>query len=304
MATMKITVDELKYRKAIYTKAAKNLREIIAVVKKAGNSIGNDRMFAEARNSLRKLAENMDRRATVLEALAEALVYSADTYKGAQTHSVSQISDYRAHKTDFYGKAVHVSAAAGGAAAAVAGGSTTPTGSAGTVSTGQATQTAASTYSPSTGGGAAETASAGLAGAQSSSAGTSAENTTVNVTNIVYNNTENVVINTPAGDIDAAASVSAEIPSVGEVAADIPSGAEGSGAGANIGMFAAGVAAAAGAAGAAFGIGKVVKKKQAGGNSIDSELEEAKRKLKAIEDEENELRASMAQNEIEENEEI
>ena len=83
MASMMITVDELKYKKTIYSKAAKNLRDVIAVVKKASNSIGNDRMFNEARANLKKLAEILDRRATVLEALAEALVYSTDTYKSA-----------------------------------------------------------------------------------------------------------------------------------------------------------------------------------------------------------------------------
>lgn len=300
MATMKITVDELRYKKAIYTKAAKNLREVIAVVKKASNSIGNDRMFAEARQSLHKLAENMDRRATVLEALADALVYSADTYKGAQTHSVSQISDYRAHKTDFYGKAVHVSAA-GGAAAAMAGGTSAAAASVGggsgagssagsapaataTASTGAGTQ--AHAYSA-----AAKTVAATSNGA-APAAGTEG-NTTINVTN-VYNNTETVVVNASSGGVEAPAAVN--MSSVGSSPAPAASVAGSSSSG--IGMFAAGAAAAVGAAGVAFGTSEIIKnKKNSPDKKVDNELEAAKKKLQAIEDEQDVLRASIAESE-------
>jgi len=331
MASMMITVDELRFKKAVYSKAAKNLREVIAVVKKAKNSIGNDRMFAEARQSLAKLAELLDRRATVLEALAEALVYSADTYKGAQTHSVSQISDYRAHKTDFYGKPVHVSgASSSGAAAAAAGGSaaaaasssgsttTSYSGSSGSTSASSAPAASAQTASTSATSASSGTVAENTVSSTSTESGMAGvgsytENTTVNITNntVVYNNTENIIVEgADAGFAGAGAGIAAETVSM----AGRPSG---SGIGTEpitvnvvesgtsaAGMFAAGAATAAGIGSVALGANKLLKnKKETSGTKsglkgetspIDGQLEEAKRKLQEIADKQEELRASIA----------
>ena len=302
MASMKITVDELRFKKTIYSKAAKNLRDVITVVKKAKSSIGNDRMFNEARQSLGKLAELLDRRATVLEALAEALVYSTDTYKSAQTHSVSQISEYKAHKTDFYGNPVHVSgsavsgAVAGGVAASV---SSAPSG---------VSQTAASSGSAGTGTGASYTGTpsantttatqgtaAGIsAGSNSESMQSSSENyseqytdnSSINITDnsVVNNITENVFV---SGEDFASESITDTV-SVAETSASAPvSGVSGTSDNSGVSgaaMFGAGIASAAAAGAAAFGVSKIIKKKKED-NSLDHQIEEAKKKLQAIEDE-------------------
>lgn len=320
MASMKITVDELRYRKTIYAKAAKNLREVIDVVKKAKNSIGNDRMFNETRQSLGKLAENMERRATVLEALAEALTYSADAYKGAQKHSVSVISDFRSHKTDFYGNPVHVSAAAGGAA--------------GAVSASARSQAVSHTeYSAGAYGGVSDVSSSASArnavysGNDSEPAGIGAfdevergapidgpegtpvnisesfsENNTVinNITNntIVYK-TENYIVNEVSSETadvsgavasEAAQSVAAD--STADVSGPIPAADESSGS-SGAAMFGAGMATAAAAGGAAFEVSKLLKKKPKE-QPVDTRLEDAKKKLKEIEEEQDMLKASLS----------
>ncbi|MBR4345035.1 MAG: hypothetical protein IKP88_20410 [Lachnospiraceae bacterium] len=308
MASIKITVDELRFKKTIYSKAAKNLRDVIAVVKKARSSIGNDRMFNEARQSLGKLAELLDRRATVLEALAEALIYSTDTYKTAQTHSVSQISEYKAHKKDFYGNPVHVSgaaAAAGGVAAAASSGTSHTSASSGVTSSGTSQPAGASSSSGSTG----STASGGTQNtpvnvdvqnsvqssaadvAPTASAQTMSENytdnSTVNITNntVVNNITENVYIQ----EADSAASgISAETVSATNTVASAPmpsaSGSTESTGVNGAAMFGAGIAAAAVSGAATFGVSKVLKKKKED-NSLDHRIEEAKKKLQAIEEE-------------------
>lgn len=335
MASMRITVDELRFKKAIYSKAAKNLREVIATVKKAANSIGNDRMFAEARSSLRKLAENMERRAAVLEALAEALVYSADTYKGAQTHSVSKISEYRAHKTDFYGNPVHVSGAAGGAAAAagtVAAANTVSSGTAATTtasSSGSGASSGTYTQAASAGsGGAAAVHTTAQTGTASAGAGTGAstessvmnstapsesytenftDNSTVNITNntVVNNITETVIVNGAADSgvmENAGAGFAAETASFrgpsAVSAADVAGAVESSSA-SGAGMFAAGAATAAGLGAAAFGAAKIIDKKlkpEKKEDSLDSQLEKAKKRLQAIENQQDELKAAINEN--------
>ena len=301
MASMMITVDELKYKKTIYSKAAKNLRDVIAVVKKASNSIGNDRMFNEARANLKKLAEILDRRATVLEALAEALVYSTDTYKSAQKHSVSQISEYKAHKTDFYGRPVHVSGAS------VSGDASTSTSTA-------APQTVtssdnSSSYSGSTGNNT-------VTSEQSTSSSTVSENhtenytdnSTINITNntVVNNTTENIFVSEADTDVPGVTTdtVSVEGPSVTAAPSAAPSADPGitgasDGDGINAAAALGGLAAAAGAGAIAFGASKIHKKK-AEDNSLDLKIEEAKKKLQAIEAEQDGLRSSMEENEEDE----
>ncbi len=303
MASMMITVDELKYKKTIYSKAAKNLRDVIAVVKKASNSIGNDRMFNEARTNLKKLAEILDRRATVLEALAEALVYSTDTYKSAQKHSVSQISEYKAHKTDFYGRPVHVSgAAASGVAAA--------TGS--TAASASTSASSGSVQSPSSSGSSGNVSSGSTGSVSSvdtqSNSSTSSEsytdNSTVNITNntVINDVTENIFVSESdsAASGIAAETVSGEGSAVNVTPSAEPevSTADGDGIGVAA-MLGGGIAAAAGVGAVAFGASKIIKKK-AEDNSIDHKLEEAKKKLQAIEDEQDELRSSIEENEEDE----
>ncbi len=316
MVPTKITVDELKFRKTIYSKAAKNLRDVIATVKKARNSIGNDRMFAEARNSLGKLAENMERRAAVLEALAEALVYSTDTYKGAQTRAVTSISDYKAHKTDFYGKPVHVSgAAAGGAAAAAAGGAVSAgahtvsggsapaagssagttsasTGSAGNVSSGSGSASTAPSDSVTTsaGSGSAHSASDSVAPAED-----------VKPAVVPAGRTEQTVSGSVAPE--AAASAPATVDTTGAAATEAPAeqGSIENAGMSSAAMFGAGFAAAAAAGGAAAGAAKI-KKNADRKKSVDYQIETAKAKLQAIEDEQKRIKASQAEEDNEEQE--
>ena len=324
MASMMVTVDELRFKKTIYSKAAKNLREVVAVVKKASTSLGNDRMFNEARASLKKLSENLERRANVLEALAEALVYSTDTYKSAQTHSVSQISEYKAHKTDFYGKPVHVSgaaAAAGGVAASAASGSSSgasqtvassgSSGSAGNVSSGSsssnvtinnnsASTTAGSgTQAPEAQNAAVQTASS--APSEAANINYSEDNSTINITNntVINNITENVYINEVAAEVPETAAETITTAETAAVSAPAPSGVSGAAESSGVSgavMFGAGVAAAAAAGAAAFGTSKILKKREEN-NSIDHQIEEARKKLQAIENEQNELKTSLSETE-------
>ena len=329
MASMMITVDELRFKKTIYSKAAKNLREVIAVVKKASTSLGNDRMFNEARASLKKLSENLERRANVLEALAEALVYSTDTYKSAQTHSVSQISEYKAHKTDFYGKPVHVSGAAASGAAAAAGGvaasaasgsssgasqtvaSSGSSGSAGNVSSGSsssnvtinnnsASTTAGSgTQAPEAQNAAVQTASS--APSEAANINYSEDNSTINITNntVINNITENVYVNEVAAEVPETAAETITAAETAAVSAPAPSGVSGAAESSGVSgavMFGAGVAAAAAAGAAAFGTSKILKKREEN-NSIDHQIEEARKKLQAIENEQNELKTSLSETE-------
>ena len=303
MASMMITVDELKYKKTIYSKAAKNLRDVIAVVKKASNSIGNDRMFNEARANLKKLAEILDRRATVLEALAEALVYSTDTYKSAQKHSVSQISEYKAHKTDFYGRPVHVSgAAASGAAAATgsAAASASTSASSGSVQSPSSSGSSGNVSSGSTG----SVSSVDTQSTSSTSSESYTDNSTVNITNntVINDVTENIFVSESdsAASGIAAETVSGEGSAVNVTPSAEPevSTADDDGIGVAA-MLGGGIAAAAGVGAVAFGASKIIKKK-AEDNSIDHKLEEAKKKLQAIEDEQDELRSSIEENEEDE----
>ena len=307
MASMMITVDELKYKKTIYSKAAKNLRDVIAVVKKASNSIGNDRMFNEARANLKKLAEILDRRATVLEALAEALVYSTDTYKSAQKHSVSQISEYKAHKTDFYGRPVHVSgAAASGAAAATgsAAASASTSASSGSVQSPSSSGSSGNVSSGSTG----SVSSVDTQSTSSTSSESYTDNSTVNITNntVINDVTENIFVSESdsAASGIAAETVSGEGSAVNVTPSAEPevSTADGDGGISVAAMLGGGIAAAAGVGAAAFGASKIIKKK-AEDNSIDHKLEEAKKKLQAIEDEQDELRSSIEENEEDEGKE-
>ena len=120
MATVKISVKALASEKAVFSSAAGNIREVIETLNNAQRSIGNDRMFDEARRSLSKLSELLEKRARALEALSDALGSASESYGNAQAQGVRVVSGFRAHKTDFYGNPVHVSAASGAAAVGTA----------------------------------------------------------------------------------------------------------------------------------------------------------------------------------------
>lgn len=126
MATVKISVKALASEKTVFSSAAKNTRDVIETLNNAQRSIGNDRMFDEAKRSLSKLSELLDKRARALEALSDALGSASESYGNAQSQGVRVVSGFKAHKTDFYGNPVHVSAAAGMAAAGAAAYSTAP----------------------------------------------------------------------------------------------------------------------------------------------------------------------------------
>ena len=309
MASIKIAVTELSAKKATYTKAARNLREIMQTINKARTSIGNDRMFDRAKESMKKLVDLLDRRAFELEALAQVMGTSADSYNNAQTHVVSVVSDYKAHKQDFYGNPVHVSGAAGGAAGAAA----------------AATASSASVPSGSSAsaGGAAGSGTSYTTSSTSSSAGTGAaggaagESTVVNSyseTNTVNNYTQNNIYVSSSDAAGAAPAAAADViqTSAGSVAAAAPAAAAGvaaaagSAAASGSGLGAAAIGIGIGAAATAAGIGaagiissKKKEKKENGASSansdIDKKLAEARKKLNALENEEETIKANLSE---------
>ena len=121
MASVKISVSALDSRKAVFIKAAKNTRDVIETIRKARTAVGYDRMFDQTKQSLSKLAELLEKRAAAIEALADAMNTAASGYKEAQTNSVSVVTGFKAHNTDFYGNPVHIAVGAVGAAAGTAG---------------------------------------------------------------------------------------------------------------------------------------------------------------------------------------
>ncbi|MCR4618057.1 MAG: hypothetical protein K5669_07730 [Lachnospiraceae bacterium] len=114
MASVKISVSELENQKTVYTKAIKNIKEVAGTVRTASKSIGDDKMFDETRKQLSKMAELLEVRAFTLEALLDALSTAVSSYKEVETKNVSTVSDFKAHKTDFYGNPVQVSGANSG----------------------------------------------------------------------------------------------------------------------------------------------------------------------------------------------
>ncbi len=311
MASIKIAVTELSAKKATYTKAARNLRDIIQTLNKARTSIGNDRMFDRAKQSIKKLVDLLDRRAFELEALAQVMGTSADSYNNAQSHVVSVVSDYKAHKQDFYGNPVHVSGAAGGASGAAAAATTAsaPSGSSsyagGSSSAGSGSSgTSYTTNTSST----ASTGSAGGAAGESPVVNNYSETTVNNYTqNNIYVSSSDAVgaagaaasAAPAAADVvqTSAASVASAAPAAG-VAAEAASSGGGLGAAAiGIGIGAAATAAGIGAAGIISS--KKKEKKEKGVSSenseIDKKLAEARKKLNALENEEEVLKANLTE---------
>ncbi len=311
MASIKIAVTELSAKKATYTKAARNLRDIIQTLNKARTSIGNDRMFDRAKQSIKKLVDLLDRRAFELEALAQVMGTSADSYNNAQSHVVSVVSDYKAHKQDFYGNPVHVSGAAGGASGAAAAATTAsaPSGSSsyagGSSSAGSGSSgTSYTTNTSST----ASTGSAGGAAGESPVVNNYSETTVNNYTqNNIYVSSSDAVgaagaaasAAPAAADVvqTSAASVASAAPAAG-VAAEAASSGGGLGAAAiGIGIGAAATAAGIGAAGIISS--KKKEKKEKGVSSenseIDKKLAEARKKLSALENEEEVLKANLTE---------
>ena len=310
MASIKIAVMELSAKKATYTKAARNLRDIIQTLNKARTSIGNDRMFDRAKQSIKKLVDLLDRRAFELEALAQVMGTSADSYNNAQSHVVSVVSDYKAHKQDFYGNPVHVSGAAGGAAGAAAAATTSsasvPSGSSASAGGASAGGSGAS-YTSSTSSSAGTGAAGGAAG-ESSVVNNYSENTTVNnyTQNNIYVSSSDAagaaasaapdVIQTASVDVASAAPAAAA--GAAGIAAEAASSGSGLGAAAiGIGIGAAATAAGIGAAGIISSKRKEQKEKgvSSGSSDIDKKLAEARKKLSAIEDEEEEIKATLTE---------
>lgn len=312
MASIKIAVTELSAKKATYTKAARNLRDIIQTLNKARTSIGNDRMFDRAKQSIKKLVDLLDRRAFELEALAQVMGTSADSYNNAQSHVVSVVSDYKAHKQDFYGNPVHVSGAAGGASGAAAAATTAsaPSGSSsyagGSSSAGSGSSgTSYTTNTSST----ASTGSAGGAAGESPVVNNYSETTVNNYTqNNIYVSSSDAVgaagaavaaAPAAAGVVEtSAASVASAAPAAAGVAAEAASSGGGLGAAAiGIGIGAAATAAGIGAAGIISS--KKKEKKEKGVSSenseIDKKLAEARKKLSALENEEEVLKANLTE---------
>jgi hypothetical protein len=302
MAAVRISVEEVNAQKAVFTKAVKNIRNVIEVVRKAQKSIGNDRMTERARESLTKMAAVLEKRAAMFEALAEVLGFAGENYRTGQKHVVSTVSDYRSHKTDFYGNPVHVSGASGGSAAAAS-----ATASAG------ATSSASVNVNASSSGGSAPSYTAAVSAPASSAP--AADTGATNVTgNTVINNEETTIVNnyniyTSEGAGAAGATAVNTAASVGATATvDTASAVGTAGASSGIGALGAVAAGLGGAAAASAGIlGGMKIKKEKEKKRVNRELDEARRKLSEIEEEEARLIESLEAGEdidadVEENE--
>jgi len=281
----------------VLKKAAANIRNVIETVKKAERSIGNDKMLERARQSLHKLSGLLEKRAIVLEALTEVMTFAGDSYKSAQTQTVSKVSEYRAHKTDFYGNPVHVSGAAG--AAAVAGSVGGTSSSASTASSGNAytaSAPAAAVSSAPAGAAPAGTGSA-FAGGSSSGESTLINDESISGNTVINNYNNTVVYNINADDVPSADISGPETTGMvssgttGAPEASVPSGASDNGSGSVIGKVAAGIGIAA-AAGAGA-LGGVKLKKAQDKKKIDRQLDAARRRLSEIESEQELLRESI-----------
>ncbi len=306
MGAVKISVKALAPEKAVFSNAAKNARDVIETVKNAQRSIGSDRMFDEARRSLARLAELIEKRARTLEALTDALEAASVSYGNAQSQGVKAVTELKAHNTDFYGNPVHVSAASGAAAAA-----------AGTAA-----------YSTETGAVSAQGAAAAPAG-----------DTVINnyeeniyITNN-YNGTdsyahtpsEETVSSAAAAAASAVPSAASAAPSVSDVPSaalphaaeistavpeDISSGAAAydaaqlaaaapadSTGGRTAAVVAGGALGAAALVGAAAGLTEIHREKTEK-KIIEKQLEEAREKLRRIENEEDRIRAASSADDV------
>jgi len=260
---VKVSVNELDTQNTVFTKASKNLRSVMQTLDSAKKSIGSDRMFDSTRRQLAKLSELLEIRAFVLDALAEAMTAATGSYKTAQTQGVKVATDFRAHKTDFYGKPVHVSAATGAAGGA---------------------------------GGRVETVGASVAveatGASSAAGSTAGQtvNVTQNITNIVNN-----YGGAASSANDAAIETAATAPAAVTPTVEAPSGAV------SVGAAAAGMAGAAVLGGAAYRFSELakekreVKKQEKAEKQVDDQLAAAKQKLRDIEEEETRIKAKLSE---------
>ena len=267
---VKVTVNEVDTQQTVFTKASKNIRTVMQTLNTAKKSIGSDRMFDATRRQLAKLSELLEIRAFVLDALAEAMTAATGGYKTAQTQGVKVMTECKAHKTDFYGNPVHVSAATGAAG-----------GAAGSV------------------GAANPSVTAEVPGASASVESTNAQ--TVNVTQNVTHVVNNYGASAPsAGSAPEMASAPASS-SAADVASTLAPTAEPASGGIPVGAAFAGMAGAAVLGGAAYGFSEMTKekrqeKKQKKENKqLDDQLAAAKQKLQDIEEEENRLRAQISE---------
>ena len=321
MASIKIAVTELSAKKATYTKAARNLREIMSTINKARTSIGNDKMFDRAKQSMKKLVDLLDRRAFELEALAAVIGTSAESYSNAQTHVVTVVSDYKAHKTDFYGNPVHVSGAAGAAsgAAAAAAASTTASTTSGQAVHATSTGSGSSSYTPTSETAASNSVSntSNITPDNSSSSEVSgnivgndfSENTVINnynETNVFVQSSENGFSgDSGISSMNTVASTASSIPKTAPSAASAATEATaGISSGASTGeiLGAGAIGAGIGAAATAVGIGAaglISKKKKEktddkSSKDLDRQLENAKKKLSELESEEEMLMSQVS----------
>ncbi len=271
---VKVTVKEVDTQQTVFTKASKNIRTVMQTLNTAKKSIGSDRMFDATRRQLAKLSELLEIRAFVLDALAEAMTAATGGYKTAQTQGVKVMTECKAHKTDFYGNPVHVSAATGAAG-----------GAAGSVGA------AAASAAP-------VTAEAPVASAAAEPTHTQTVNVTQNATNIVNNYSSAAPSESSAAGMASEPSASVVTPASEPASGGIP-----------VGAAVAGMAGAAVLGGAAYGFAEMTKekrqeKKQKKENKqLDDQLAAAKQKLQDIEEEENRLRAQITEEPVDSEEE-
>ena len=306
MASVKISVNELTAQKAVYTKAAKNVRDVLVTVKNARSMIGNDKMFENTRQSLGKMADRLEKRAEALEMLARLIDNATSSYKSAQKRSVTAISGLKAHKTDFYGNPVQVVATAGGAA--IAGAATI-----------NITQNYYTTNVSSAAPSSAPTASSVPEAAAPAPAAQPAAETPVSMAEAdipAPASVEPVAVSEPYADaapeapaVEAVADIAqdtvptAETPAAAPVAekpvisAEAPEVSEYDNTPGVVGASIVGGGAILGAA--AVGASDVISGKYKAGaqkRKIDKQLMEARRKMAEIESEEAQLKASLADN--------
>ncbi|MGN1180159.1 MAG: hypothetical protein ACI4SD_03010 [Suilimivivens sp.] len=110
MAYVKTSVDNLDQQKKEYEKAVKSLNNALEQIKKVNSSLGKDDMLEGARTALTKLSASLETRAGVLLNMTKALEQSEEKYTTAQKKAVEKSNQFRAHKQDFYGNPVVVTA--------------------------------------------------------------------------------------------------------------------------------------------------------------------------------------------------
>ena len=271
-APVKVSVNELESQQSIFGKASKNLRSVMQVLNTAQRSIGGDRMFDATRRQLGKLSELLEIRAFVLDALAEAMTAATGGYKTAQTQSVKLMTECKAHKTDFYGKPVHVSGAVGAGRSAAAVGASVVAEAPGTNAAAEAPELRAAAE-PSNG---------------------QTVNVTQNITQIVNNYGGAESPTSSAAGVGAA-------PAAAPAAAPVTPAAEAASDGISLGAAAAGMAGAAVLGATAPGLFEMAKgkfeakKTEKAGKQVDDQLAAARQKLREIEEEENRIHAELAE---------